>query len=98
MLRYLTNLSACLFYLIGGSFFLCYLLVRNEIGGAMPVTWLRIGDLPLLLAGLIYGGLCVYQSIRSSDAPLSKTLGMTIGLPAAIIFFLFVILNFWPIA
>lgn len=98
MLRYLSNLSAVLFYLIGSTFFLCYILVRNDLGGAWPQVWMQIGDLPLLLTGLLYGSLSVYQSIRGSEKNISRTLAMTIGLPAAIIFLLFLVLNFWPIA
>jgi hypothetical protein len=90
--RYLHTLSAALFYLVAGSFFLAYVLLRNDIGGGMPEMWLRIGDLPLLALGLLYGGLSIYRSL--TDKP-SRTLGIAIGLPLTLLFLLGCVANFW---
>lgn len=95
MSRYLHTLSAVLFYVLGISLFSAYILVRNAIGGDMPALILRIGDLPMLAIGMLYGGLSVYLSLRREESP-SKTLALTITLPLIALFALFLILNFWP--
>ena len=94
MLRYLHTLSAVLFYLLAGSFFLAYVLLRNALGGFWPLFWLQTADLPLLLSGLLYGGSSVYLSLQP-EKNLSKSVALTIGIPLAVIFLLSLVLNFW---
>ena len=95
MLRYLHTLSAVLFYLLGSSFFLAYILLRNRIGGAMPALWMDIGDLPLLLSGVLYGGVSVIRSVQG-EAPVSALLVIAIGLPLLILFGAVAVLTFVP--
>ncbi len=94
MSRYLHTLSAVLFYVVAGSFFVCYVMVRNELGGDWPVLWLKIGDLPLLLLGLLYGGLSIYRSLTDTH---SSGLLVAILVPLAALFALGAIANFWPV-
>lgn len=94
MLRYLHTLSAALFYILAGSFFLAIILIRNGVT-TIAETWLDIADLPLLLAGLIFGCLSLYHSVRS-DARTSHALLAGIALPIAILFVLLMIANFMP--
>ncbi len=93
MLRYLHTLSAILFYVLGASFFVAYLLHVNDILATASLRWLETGDLPLLCVGLMYGGLSVYKSL-TSDKKESLGLGLYIGLPLLVIFLVFLFLKF----
>lgn len=93
MLRYVHRLSAFLFYALGSSFFLAYILWRNEVGGELPLQWLTGGDLVMLCAALLYGGLSVYLSI-DRDGTSKALRWILFGLMAAC-FAVFAALNFW---
>ena len=93
MLRYLHSLSAVCFYILGSSFFLAYIFFHNGIMAEASQAWMQIGDMPLLLSGILYGGLSVYRSI-SDETANSKTLMLGIGIPLVILFGLFLVLNF----
>jgi hypothetical protein len=95
VLRYLHTISAILFYALGLSFFAGYILMRNEIMTNAALNWLRIGDLPLLVSGLLYGGLSVYLSLKN-DESASKTLMLGILIPMGILLILLLAVNFWP--
>lgn len=93
MLKYLHTLSAALFYVLGASFFLAYILLHNNIQPELSGSWLQAGDLPLLLSGLLYGGISVYRSIQEDNSS-SRTLMFAIGIPVGVLFLLFLVLNF----
>lgn len=92
--RYLHTLSAALFYLVGSSCFVAYVLLRNGMGGEAPGLWLNVIDLPLLALGLLYGGLSIYRSL--SDGHPSRTLAWGVGIPFTVLFVLAALANFWP--
>ena len=94
MPRYLHQLSAILFYVLAGSFFLCYLLWRNSIGGTFPLWWMETADIPLLICGMLYGGLSVYLSL-GGEATRSRALIALIAVPLVLFFLIALILNFW---
>jgi hypothetical protein len=93
MLRYLHALSAVLFYILGASFFTAYILVHNGIAQNAALAWLNIGDMPLLLTGMLYGGISVYSSIRN-DQSHSRGLMLAIGVPLLVLFIVLAGLNF----
>ncbi len=94
MLRYLHTLSAFLFYVLGSVLFLSYVLLHNGIGGMTPLNILLYADLPMAFAATLYGGLSVYLSI-DEEAKGSTVLLWSVGLPLAVLFLVFVVLNFW---
>lgn len=94
MLRYLHTLSAVLFYVLGATFFGAYILMHNDIAADGARAWLQSGDMPLLLSGLLYGGLSVYDSIQ--DASSSKAVMLGILIPLGILFLLLLAVNFGP--
>lgn len=89
------RLSATLFFSLGYTVFLAYVLLRNDIGGGWPAWYLQIIDLPLLLTGLAYGSLSILRSLQSTTN-LSTALPYAIFVPTGLLFLLFVALNFWP--
>jgi hypothetical protein len=93
MTRYLHTLSAILFYILGGSFFLAYILKINAIAVAPSLLWLQKGILPLLCISLLYGGTSIYLSVTNELKP-SRTLAITIAIPLIIVFIIFMILKF----
>ena len=95
MVTDLKRISGILFYLLGGSFFLAYLVHSNNLS-PLGLWWLTIADLPLALAGVVYGGTSLYTSVQPRDKH-SKGLMITIGLPLLIIFGSLVVLNFYPL-
>jgi len=58
--------------------------------------WLRVADLPLILAGVLYGGTSLYMSVKPKNKE-SKSLFMIIGVPLIIIFSTLLMMNFWPL-
>lgn len=95
MLRYLHTLSAVIFYILGASFFLAYVLAHNGIAERGALAWLSIGDMPLALAGILFGGTSIYKSVRN-DESVSRGLLLAIGLPLLILFIVLLVVNFWP--
>ncbi len=97
MTRYLHTLSAVLFYILGSTFFIAYILQINKIAVEPSVLWLQKGILPLLCVALLYGGTSVYLSVTSEHKP-SRALAITITIPLIIIFLIFMFLKFWHTA
>lgn len=95
MLRYLHALAAVLFYLIGGGFFLAYVFLSNDILRTPMAAYLYAGQLPLLLAGILYGGLSVYRSLHAGGQK-SCSLALLIALPLAALFLFALILRLLP--
>ena len=96
MASYLHRLSATLFYLLGISFFVAYLLSSNGVGTMYGTWWLKSMDLPLILAGVLYGGSSLYLSVKPGKTG-SKGLAIIIGLPLTAIFVFLVAMNFWEL-
>ena len=86
--------AAVCFYILAGSFFAAFLLLRNEIGGEWPMWWLQHGDLPLLLAGLLAGGLSIYRSV-TADRP-SRVLAISLFVVLGAVFLAVALLNLLP--
>lgn len=92
----LRRLSAVLFAALGLTFALAYVLFRNEIAGGWPLWWLQVADLPLLLAGLVYGSVSCERSLQKPSAS-SAILRYVIFVPAFLLFAFLAFLNFWPV-
>lgn len=88
------SLSAVLFYVLGLSFFVAYIMLRNDAGGVWPGWWMQVADLPTLVAGAVYGGTGMYKSLTMDHRP-SRALGLTIGIPLAALTLFLALMNFW---
>lgn len=95
MLRFLHSLAATLFYLLGSAFAAAYLLYHNDIAAAPAGVFLYLAQLPLLICGLLYGGLSVYRSIEG-EVP-SKMLSFVVGIPLLVFLTIVLILRFLPV-
>lgn len=93
MSRFLHTLSAILFYLLGGSYFLALVLNANGVMASASRAWLDSTDLPLLLTGLLFGGTSLYRSV-CNDEDASHVLIVGIAIPLVILFVLLLITNF----
>ncbi len=95
MSRYLHTLSAILFYILAGAFFLGYVLMINDIAPLRMAAFLYAGQLPLLFVSLLYGGLSVYHSLHREGTGAS-VLSILIGLPATVFFLIVLALRLKP--
>ena len=95
MIQYLQRLTGFLFYVLGGSFFIAYMLQFNQVS-PWAGWWLKVADLPLALSGVIFGGTSLYLSVKPKDGD-SKPLYIIIGIPLVIIFSTLLVMNFWPL-
>jgi hypothetical protein len=98
MFNFLRSLSAFFFYVLAATFFVAYLLLRNNIFtsfGIWPAWWLQVADLPLALSAILYAGLSFYSSMRSGKGH-SRVLAWVIALPLAAFFILLLVFDFWP--
>jgi hypothetical protein len=93
VIRYLHQLSAVFFYLLGAAFFAAYILYRNGLGAELPLRLLTEGELPLLACAMLYGATSVILSV--DDTGSSKSLRWGIGIPMLLLFLCFALLNFW---
>lgn len=96
MLTHFHRLSALLFYLLGTSFFVAYLLHFNKLGDTWPYWWMQVGDLPLVLCTIMYGGLSLYRSV-TPDEETSVGTAVFICVPLVAVFGLLVVMNFWEV-
>ena len=93
---FLKSFSAWLFYLLGISFFVAYMFAVNEMYVPWPKFWLSIADLPLLLAGMIYGGTSLFLSVKQPQKK-SPVLASFIVIPLTTLFIFLALMNFWPV-
>lgn len=96
MSRPLHRLSTILFFLLAGSFFVGYLLARDALLLPWSQWWLKVADLPLALAALLYGGTSFYMSLKRREGT-SWVLFLMIAIPLVALFLLLVTLNFWTV-
>jgi len=96
MSRFLHRISAILFYLLAGSFFVSYLLLRNSIGLPWSQWWMNVADLPLALVAVLYGGTSLYRSVKRTEG-VSIPLLIVIGVPLLAFFTFLIVLNFWNV-
>ncbi len=96
MAKYLQQLSAFFFYALGISFFVAYLLLRNNVVPEWSSLWLQVADLPFAFSAILYGGLSLYLSLLVPGKS-SKFLPWLIGVPLVALFVFLVALNFWGI-
>jgi hypothetical protein len=92
----LHRISAVLFYLLAGSFFIGYLLARNTLLLPWSEWWLKVADGPLLVVAALYGGTSLYRSVKRREG-VSWVLLTTIGLPLLALALLVLTLNFWNV-
>ncbi len=96
MLKFVQQLSAFFFYALGTSFFVAYLLLRNDVWADWSALWLQTADLPFAFSAILYGGLSLYFSLALPGST-SKKLLWWIGIPLLALFTLVVVLNFWGV-
>ncbi len=94
MLRLLHHLSGFFFYLLGTSFFVAWVLIRNLLWIRESATWMQIADLPLAFSALVYGGLSLYLSLLRDGKP-PRGLEWMIAVPLGVIFVAILVMNFW---
>ena len=94
MTKDLHRISAFFFYVLGSSFFVAYLLLRNELYEPWPEWWMKVADLPLLLVAVLFGGTSLYLSVKPADGP-ARIHPLVIAVPLVALFLALVVLNFW---
>jgi len=94
--KFLHKLSAFLFFLLGISLFIAFLLWRNEIYANYSMWWLQRADLPFALAAILYGGTSLYRSLNPKEKR-SPILAIVIVIPLIALFIFLVMLNFWGV-
>lgn len=96
MSLFLHRLSAICFYLLAASFFVSYLFLRNNLLLPWPEWWLSVGDLPLALSAVLYGGTSLYRSVKRREG-VSWLLLIFIGMPLLAFLTFVIALNFWSV-
>ena len=91
MLVMLHRLSALCFYLLGLSFLVGWVMVRNNLWPVGAAVWLQVADLPLFFSAVLYGGTSLYRSIPN---PM-KSLPWMIAVPLGVFFTAVLVMNFW---
>jgi len=96
MASYLHKLTGFLFFILGISLFVAYLLMHNGIYPAESAWWLQRADLSFALTTILYGGTGLYLSIHPKEKP-SRTLALVIAIPLVAFFIFIFVLNFWEV-
>lgn len=94
MSRTLQNISAFFFYILGTSFIVGWVLIKNNLYRMEAATWMQIADVPLIFCALVYGGTSLYRSLRHPDHP-SKPIVWTITIIFTALFGVVLVMNFW---
>jgi hypothetical protein len=94
VLRFLHQLSAFLFYILGASFFVAYLLYRNSIEPVWSAWWLQVADVPFLFTAMVYGGTSLYLSLYGSK---KSVIGAIVLVILLVLLAVFAALNYWPL-
>jgi hypothetical protein len=91
----LHRVSGICFYVLGLTYFLAYIGVRNDVLGSTSAVWMQVADLPFALSAITYGGLSFYRSLTTEEG--STPLALGIGIPLTFFFILILFLNFWGV-
>ena len=75
--------------------FAAYVLYANQIWMEQTLQLLLSGVLPMLLCGLLYGGLSVYLSLKK-ESGRSTLLATVLALVSLLLFSFFAVFNFLP--
>lgn len=94
MATFLRIFSGWLFYILGISFFVAYMLMVNEIAVPWPKFWLSVADIPLIVSSMLYGGTSLYVSVKKPDGP-SPIIATIITVVLAAVFLFLVCMNFY---
>lgn len=97
MLRFLHQLSAVLFTLLGTALFIVEILWRQEIWMPWTQVLLTTIPLPLLAIGLLYGGLSITLSV-TEHRTRTAIVGVLIGIICLVLFAAFAMLRLWPLS
>lgn len=96
MSLFLQKFTGILFYILAGTYFLGYLLLRNSILGVWPGWWMQVADLPLTFVGVLYGGTSFYRTVHHGESTSWGKI-IVIVIPLLVIFAGLVMLNFWTV-
>jgi len=88
----LRRASAALFYTLGTIVLVLFILLKRELIGPWASALLHVLDLPLLLFGMLYGGLSLTGSMTKGSRP--TVLHMVVGVILASVFIAFAWMNF----
>ena len=90
----LQRIAGFFFFLLGASFFVAYVLLRNNLYADDAAWWMQVADLPLALSAIVYGGTSFIMSMKSPHRT-SRALPWLIGIPLGLVFTGILIMNFW---
>ncbi len=85
--------SEFLFFFLGVIAIICVVLLKKDIATDIVQPLVRSIDLPLILAGMLYGGSSLYRSVRQ-DREFALPLTLSIAIPLAVLFLIFAYMNF----
>jgi hypothetical protein len=95
MLKFLQQLSAFCFFLLGATFFIGFLLLQNNVQSAWSAWWLQVADLPLLVSAVTYGATSFLLSVKGRKA--SRALTVIVLVLCALFLAAAFTLNFWGV-
>lgn len=96
MLPLLQKTAGAVFFLLGTSFFVAYVLLRNGVFVNEAAVWMQAADLPLAGSAVTYAGVSVYAGLRDPKKR-SLPLALAVAVPLALFFATVVAMNFWPV-
>ena len=95
MVTTLRRTAGLAFFVLGASFFVAYVLLRNGLWVRETSIWMQSADLPLGFCALVYAGMSVFAGLRHPRKS-SHTLAIILAIPLALAFGAILLMNFWP--
>ncbi len=89
----LHEVSAIYFFILGFIYIVAALAFRNELGGAWPIFFMKIFDIPFALISLLYGGTALYLELNENQETASPWSVVVIA-ACILLFGLVVFVNF----
>ena len=95
MLKFLQQLSAFCFFLLGITFFVAFLLLQNNVQSVWSAWWMQVADLPFLVSAVTYGATSFLLSVKGRTA--SRALTIIVLVFCALFLGAVFTLNFWGV-
>jgi hypothetical protein len=95
MLKFLQSLSAVCFFLLGITFFVAFLFLRNNVQMIWSAWWMQVADLPLLVSAVTYGATSFMLSVKGRA--VTPILIILVGLVSILFLGTAIVLNFWGV-
>ncbi|HLD63564.1 MAG TPA: hypothetical protein VI913_01575 [Candidatus Peribacteraceae bacterium] len=94
MFEQIRRASEIVFYIMGCSFFLLYMMYHNGIGAEWARWLMELFDQSFILVALLYGGTSFLRTLTDLKDPNMKIV-LAVAIPLGLLYILLLAFNYW---